>query len=101
MTTTSVKVSAKYQIVVPQIVRKKLNIKKGDSLIVDVQDGIIVLIPNPKDILIICRVSMARCGKVWTSKNISTGSRMHGRIQQTVSQGKSRRSGYTHLHLFS
>ncbi len=48
MTTTSVKVSAKYQIAVPQIARKKLNIKKGDRLIVDVQDGVIVLIPQPQ-----------------------------------------------------
>ena len=48
MATTSVKVSAKYQIAVPQIVRKKLNIKKGDRLLVDVQDGVIVLIPEPK-----------------------------------------------------
>ncbi|HZM20092.1 MAG TPA: AbrB/MazE/SpoVT family DNA-binding domain-containing protein [Anaerolineales bacterium] len=42
MTTKSVKVSAKFQITIPQIVRKKLNIKKGDSLLVDVQDGVIV-----------------------------------------------------------
>ncbi len=48
MATTSVKVSAKYQIAVPQIARRKLNIKKGDRLLVDVQDGIIVLIPQPK-----------------------------------------------------
>ena len=48
MTTTSVKVSSKYQIAVPQMARKKLNIKKGDRLIVDVQDGVIVLIPQPK-----------------------------------------------------
>ena len=48
MTTTSVKVSAKYQVAVPQIARKKLNIKKGDRLLVDVQDGVIVLIPQPK-----------------------------------------------------
>jgi len=46
--TTSVKVSAKYQIAVPQIARKKLNIQKGDRLLVDVQDGVIVLIPEPK-----------------------------------------------------
>lgn len=46
--TTSVKVSSKYQIAVPQIARKKLNIKKGDRLLVDVQDGVIVLIPEPK-----------------------------------------------------
>jgi len=48
MAKTSVKVSAKYQIAVPQIARKKLNIKKGDRLLVDVQDGVIVLIPEPK-----------------------------------------------------
>ncbi len=46
--TTSVKVSAKYQIAVPQIARKKLNIKQGDRLLVDVQDGVIILIPQPK-----------------------------------------------------
>ena len=48
MITTSVKVSAKYQIAVPQIARKKLNIKQGDRLLVDVQDGVIVLIPQPR-----------------------------------------------------
>ena len=48
MTTTSVKVSAKYQIAVPQVARRKLNIKTGDRLLVDVQDGVIVLIPEPK-----------------------------------------------------
>jgi AbrB family looped-hinge helix DNA binding protein len=45
---TTVKVSSKYQIAVPQMARKKLNIKQGDLLIVDVQDGVIVLIPQPK-----------------------------------------------------
>jgi AbrB family looped-hinge helix DNA binding protein len=48
MATTSVKVSAKYQIAVPQIARKQLNIKKGDRLLVDVQDGVIIMIPVPK-----------------------------------------------------
>ena len=48
MATTSVKVSAKYQIAVPQVARKKLNIKKGDRLLVDIQDGVIVLIPQLK-----------------------------------------------------
>jgi AbrB family looped-hinge helix DNA binding protein len=48
MTTTSVKVSSKYQIAVPQIARKKLNIKQGDRLLEDVQDGVIVLIPQPR-----------------------------------------------------
>jgi AbrB family looped-hinge helix DNA binding protein len=45
---TSVKVSANYLISIPQIARKKLNIKQGDRLLVDVQDGVIVLIPQPK-----------------------------------------------------
>lgn len=48
MTRTFVKVGAKYQITIPQIARKKLNIKKGDHLLVDIQDGVIVLIPEPK-----------------------------------------------------
>ena len=48
MTTTTVKVSAKYQIAVPQIARKMLNIKQGDRLLVDVQGGVIILIPQPK-----------------------------------------------------
>ena len=48
MTNTFVKVSEKYQITIPQIARKNLNIKEGDRLLVDVQDGIIVLIPEPK-----------------------------------------------------
>jgi AbrB family looped-hinge helix DNA binding protein len=47
MANTTVKVSAKYQIAVPQIARRKLNIKKGDRLLVDVQDGVIVLVPQP------------------------------------------------------
>ncbi len=44
----SVKVNAKNQITVPLVARKKLNIKKGDSLLVDVQDSLIVLMPEPK-----------------------------------------------------
>jgi len=47
--TTSVKVSKRYQIAVPAITRQLLNIKSGDCLLVDVQDGIIVLIPEPEN----------------------------------------------------
>ena len=43
-----IKVNAKYQITIPRIARKRLNINPGDRLLVDVQDGIIVLIPQPK-----------------------------------------------------
>jgi AbrB family looped-hinge helix DNA binding protein len=45
----SVKVSNRYQIAVPQHARKRLNIKSGDRLIVDVQDGLIVLLPEPEN----------------------------------------------------
>ena len=45
MTVTSIKVNSRYQITIPRIARKRLNINRGDRLLVDVQDGIIVLIP--------------------------------------------------------
>ena len=48
-TTTSVKVSKRNQIAVPAIARQQLNIKSGDRLLVDIQDGIIVLIPEPEN----------------------------------------------------
>lgn len=46
---TSVKVSKKYQIAVPAIARQLLHIKTGDRLLVDIQDGIIVLVPTPEN----------------------------------------------------
>ena len=49
MTTPSVKVSSRYQIAVPQKARKLLKIKSGDRLLVDVQDGMLILIPEPKN----------------------------------------------------
>ena len=45
----SVKVSNRYQIALPSAARQKLNIRAGDRLIVDVQDGVLVLIPQPED----------------------------------------------------
>ena len=42
------KVNVKYQITTPRSVREKLNIKVGDRLLVDVQDGVMILIPQPK-----------------------------------------------------
>jgi len=45
----SVKVSNRYQIAVPQQARKRLKIKGGDRLLVDVQDGMIVLLPQPQN----------------------------------------------------
>lgn len=46
--TASIKVGADYRISIPQIVRKKLNIKQGDRLLVDLQDGVMILIPQSK-----------------------------------------------------
>jgi AbrB family looped-hinge helix DNA binding protein len=43
----SVKVSKRYQVVLPSVARRQLEIEAGDRLLVDVQDGMIVLIPQP------------------------------------------------------
>jgi AbrB family looped-hinge helix DNA binding protein len=48
MSPTSVKVNTKYQITIPETARKKLNLKQGDRLLVDVQEGVIVLAREPK-----------------------------------------------------
>jgi len=47
--TTRVKVSSKNQIAIPAAVRRKLQIKGGDHLLVDVRDGYLILIPEPRD----------------------------------------------------
>ncbi len=46
---TTVKVSRRYQIAVPAVVRQRLNIQGGDRLLVDVQDGMIILLPQPEN----------------------------------------------------
>lgn len=46
---TTVKVSKRYQIVVPKAARNRLNIQSGDRLLVDIQDGMIILLPQPKN----------------------------------------------------
>ncbi len=43
-----VKVSSKHQISVPSEVRRKLNIRSGDQLLIDIRNGYVVLIPEPK-----------------------------------------------------
>jgi AbrB family looped-hinge helix DNA binding protein len=43
-----VRVNTKCQITIPLSARKKLSIREGDSLLVDVQDGMIILIPQPR-----------------------------------------------------
>ncbi len=47
-TRTVVKVSKRYQIAVPAIAREKLNIASGDRLLVDIQDGMMILLPEPE-----------------------------------------------------
>ena len=49
MSPTTVKVSSRYQIVVPAAARAQLNIHSGDRLLVDIQDGMLILIPQPQD----------------------------------------------------
>lgn len=44
----SVKVSKRHQIVLPSAARKQLQIEAGDRLLVDVQDGLLVLVPQPE-----------------------------------------------------
>ena len=46
---TTVKVSGRYQISLPSRARLELQIEAGDRLLVDVQDGMIVLLPQPND----------------------------------------------------
>jgi AbrB family looped-hinge helix DNA binding protein len=46
---TTVKVSRRYQIAVPAVVRQQLNIQSGDRLLVDIQDGMILLLPQPEE----------------------------------------------------
>jgi len=45
----TVKVSSRNQIALPSEARKKLGIKPGDRLLVEVQDGVLVLISQPED----------------------------------------------------
>lgn len=46
---TAVKVSSRHQISLPSAARRQLGIEAGDRLIVDVQDGVLILMPQPKD----------------------------------------------------
>ncbi len=49
MDNMTVKVSGRYQIAVPSLARRLLKIKKGDRLLVDIQDGALVLLPEPEN----------------------------------------------------
>jgi AbrB family looped-hinge helix DNA binding protein len=46
---TMIKVSSKYQIVIPREAREKLNLKAGDKLIITANDDKIVIYPQPKN----------------------------------------------------
>jgi len=43
-----IKISSKYQIIIPREVRVKLNLKAGDKLIIKTNNGKIVIYPQPK-----------------------------------------------------
>jgi len=45
----SVQVNSRYQISIPRIARERLNIQIGDRLLVGVQDGLLILTPQPQD----------------------------------------------------
>ena len=45
----TVKVSSRHQIALPGAARRRLRIQKGDRLLVDVQDGLLILLPCPED----------------------------------------------------
>ena len=51
-TKDSVKVSRRYQISLPSRARRSLNIEAGDRLLVDVQDNMIILMPQPQDFVV-------------------------------------------------
>ena len=46
---STVKVSSRYQIAIPSAARAELDIEAGDRLLVDVQDGVMILIPKPSN----------------------------------------------------
>ena len=46
--TEIVRVSRKYQVVIPKKVREALNINRGDELIISVKNGQILMRPKPK-----------------------------------------------------
>jgi AbrB family looped-hinge helix DNA binding protein len=47
----TVKVSRRFQVALPSAARRQLGIEAGDHLLVDVQDGILVLLPSPQDMV--------------------------------------------------
>jgi AbrB family looped-hinge helix DNA binding protein len=46
---STVKIGKRNQITIPAIARKQLNIHSGDHLTVDIQNDMLILLPEPKD----------------------------------------------------
>lgn len=60
---TTIKVSSKYQIVIPREARKNLNLKAGDKLIVKVNNEKIIIYPQPKSY---AKYSLGLGKETWT-----------------------------------
>jgi len=45
----SVQVGSRYRISLPRVACEQLSLKPGDRLLVDMQDGLLILIPQPED----------------------------------------------------
>ena len=72
-TSITVKVSKRYQIAVPRVARSQLNIQRGDRLLVDVQDGMLILLPQPQSYT---SQMEGLHREVW--EGIDTGEYLHG-----------------------
>ena len=69
MPQVTVKVSSRYQIAVPRVARERLNIRTGDRLLVDVQDGLLILLRQPEDYT----THMAGLhGDIWSGQDTTT-----------------------------
>ena len=48
MTSCKITISSKYQVVIPKAVRKALGLHPGDQLLVQLEDGKVVMRPRPQ-----------------------------------------------------
>ena len=69
-----VRVNSKHQITVPASVREELHIESGDYLLVEIRDGHLVLMPEPRDYSAHLRGLHPRYGKELSRKNMCSGS---------------------------
>ncbi|HEY5532479.1 MAG TPA: AbrB/MazE/SpoVT family DNA-binding domain-containing protein [Candidatus Anoxymicrobiaceae bacterium] len=44
-------VSSKYQVVIPKKARDALKIKEGDKIVFDCRDGMVVMLPRPRNLV--------------------------------------------------